>query len=416
MKSFRFPQVYGTIITAILLMPFALALSHRAEVRADGPGGQAALALEGCETWTPEPRATPVTNRAADGDVQISGNGTHTCCGGWQFSYTGVRGGQAYRLRTRVRHEGLASAGDCLVAIVLWGPWPRTEAHTKCIPWNYLLPKTVSPGTTEFEAVGTAPEGTSSITVRYIMRWSEHGSSRWSPPRIEETAAVERRPVKVCVLSETRQTRDRIKVEPFSQGLELPRDVAATVDRWASLAQAACRRKPQLIVTPETVIGGASLGEGAVAVPGPATRPFQDLARQHRVHLVLGMKERAGDASYNSAVLVGPEGKILGVYRKVHLATSEGFSGLSPGDGFPVFDTSIGRIGCLICMDTTVSESARMLGLQGADFLCFPIMGDLRADRWSPGAPVFNEDRWKAIMRTRAMDNQLCMVVARNGA
>ena len=41
-------------------------------------------------------------------------------------------------------------------------------------------------------------------------------------------------------------------------------------------------------------------------------------------------------------------------------------------------------------------------------------MGDLRADRWTPGSPVFNEDRWKAIMRTRAMDNQVCMVVARN--
>jgi predicted amidohydrolase len=57
-----------------------------------------------------------------------------------------------------------------------------------------------------------------------------------------------------------------------------------------------------------------------------------------------------------------------------------------------------------------------MLGLAGADFICFPIMGDLRADRWSPGSPIFNEDRWKAIMRTRALDNQLCMVVARNEA
>jgi len=45
---------------------------------------------------------------------------------------------------------------------------------------------------------------------------------------------------------------------------------------------------------------------------------------------------------------------------------------------------------------------------------CFPIMGDLRADRYSIGQPVFNESRWKAIMRTRAIDNQVCMVVARN--
>ncbi len=65
-------------------------------------------------------------------------------------------------------------------------------------------------------------------------------------------------------------------------------------------------------------------------------------------------------------------------------------------------------------MDTTVCESARMLALGGAGIVCFPIMGDLRADRWSPGPPIYDEGRWKAIMRTRAIDNQVCMVVARN--
>jgi predicted amidohydrolase len=57
-----------------------------------------------------------------------------------------------------------------------------------------------------------------------------------------------------------------------------------------------------------------------------------------------------------------------------------------------------------------------MLALGGAAIVCMPIMGDLRADRYSPGPPVFNESRWKAIMRTRAIDNQVCMVVARNEA
>ncbi|MCL4193517.1 MAG: carbon-nitrogen hydrolase family protein, partial [Thermoguttaceae bacterium] len=164
------------------------------------------------------------------------------------------------------------------------------------------------------------------------------------------------------------------------------------------------------------VVGGKDLVEGAVAVPGPATRPFEQIAREHQVHLVLGMRQRDGDASYNVAALVSPEGKVAGVYRKVHLATSEGLSGLSAGDSFPVFDTAIGRIGCRICMVTTVSETARMLALNGADFICFPIMGDLRADRWSTGSPIYSEDRWKAIMRTRALDNQLNMVIARNNA
>ena len=205
-----------------------------------------------------------------------------------------------------------------------------------------------------------------------------------------------------------------MQIQRFSDGLGLPEDVAGAVDLWASLARAACRRKPQLIVMPELVISGRRSLQGAVEVPGPATAPFEKIARDHNVHLVVGMQERERDAVYNSAVLFSPSRGVHGVYRKVHLATAEDLTGVRPGDSFPVFDTPIGRIGCLICMDTTVCESARMTALNGAEFICFPIMGDLRADRYSIGQPVYNEGRWKAIMRTRAIDNQVCMVVARN--
>lgn len=376
----------------------------------------AELNFQKCESWTPDPVAAPRTIQPAEDRVAIEANGTKTCCGGWQFAYSGVRPGQAYRIRTEVEHKNLDHPGDSLVAIVLWGQWERTEADSKTRLFNYLLPRRVSGDRTDFEAVAVAPEGATAMTIRYTLRWTERGSSRWTPPAIEPATVPVRKPVKVCVVSATRQTPQRIPPQAFSKDLGLPRDVAQSVDQWATLVLAACRGKPQLIVTPEIVIGGRKLVEGAVVVPGPATRPFEKIAREHQVHLVLGLRERAGDAIYNSAVLVGPPGKVLGVYRKVHLATSEGLSGVSPGDGFPVFNTAVGRIGCLICMDTTVCESARMLALNGADFICFPIMGDLRADRFSAGSPIFNEDRWKAIMRTRAIDNQLCMAVARNGA
>jgi hypothetical protein len=56
------------------------------------------------------------------------------------------------------------------------------------------------------------------------------------------------------------------------------------------------------------------------------------------------------------------------------------------------------------------------MALHGADIVCMPIMGDLRASRWTPGPSDFNESQWQAIMRTRAIDNQVCMVVARNAA
>jgi predicted amidohydrolase len=402
-----------TAIICVVVMGIG-ALAGR--TMAGAPTASEGLSLKQSQPWSPEAMATPVARQAADGEVTIEGNGTHTCCGGWQFYYTGVRGGQAYRIRVQVQHQGLGNARDSLVALVLYDQWRLQQPEPGQRPCNYLLPKPAPGGGMFFEAVVVPPEGATSMTVRYVFRWSEQGRSRWSVPQIEPTTMPEKRPVKVCVVSTRRLPPTRTKVQPLSRGLDLPADVAQSVDTWGSLILTACQRKPDLIVTPEVVIGGKRLVEGSVAVPGPATRPFETIARQHHVYLVLGTRERAGDAFYNSAVLVGPAGKVVGVYRKVHLATSEGLTGLSAGTSFPVFDTPLGRIGCLICMDTTVCESARMLGLAGADFICFPIMGDLRADRWSPGPPIFNEERWKAIMRTRALDNQLCMVVARNEA
>ena len=279
---------------------------------------------------------------------------------------------------------------------------------------NYLLPKRRSADSIELECCVKAPADATCLTVRYTFRWSDRGSSRWTPPVIEPVTIPERKPVKICIVTATRQTAQRIPMRRLSDGLDLPKDVAASVDLWGSLISAACAEKPQLIVTPEMVIGGKGLREGAVTVPGPATRPFEEIARQNQVCLVLGLKERDDKAVYNSAVLISADGKVQGVYHKVHLATGEDDTGLTPGDRFPVFPTPIGRIGCLICMDTMLSESSRMLALGGADIICMPIMGDLRADRFSPGQPIFNESRWKAIMRTRAIDNQVCMVVARN--
>ena len=383
--------------------------------------------LERVEMWAPHAKTAPACSKTEEGPVIIAGNGTHTCCGGWQFVFSGVRGGQAYRLRTRVEHKDLgngevgrgnselANARDSLVAMVLWDQWRPEQAGSNYKLWNYLLPKAVADDTLEFVCTAKAPPEATWLTVRYTLRWSQHGTSRWTPPEIEPISLPERKPVKVCIVNSLAKGKPRPGVLPLSAGLGLPDDVAGSVDLWGSLILAACQRKPQLVVTPEVVIGGKDAIEGSVVVPGPATQSFEKIAREHQVHLVLGLRERDHDALYNSAVLVGPEGKVQGVYRKVHLATSEGLSGVSVGDRFPVFQTSIGRIGAMICMDTTVPESARLLALGGAEFICFPIMGDLRAGSWKVGRSEFDEDRWKAIMRTRAIDNQVCMAIARNG-
>jgi predicted amidohydrolase len=402
------PTVGLAIVVALLVLAVTLPLQAQ-------PTNE--IRLERAEAWAPHPIAAPKTVSQTDGMVVIEANGTRTCCGGCQFVYTSVRGGQSYRLRARVEHRDLVSPWDSLLAVALWDKWDPAQTSTRTIPYDHLLPKAVGSNGTDFECVVTAPEGATRMTIRYVFRWSEHGFSKWSAPQVEPVTVSERKPVKICVVSANPKSSQQTRTPPLAPGLGVSREVEQSVNLWASLILEACQRHPQLIVIPETVIGGKDpLKEGAVTVPGPATRPFEQIAREHQVYLVLGLWERQGDAFYNSAVLVDPQGKVAGVYRKAHLATSEGWSGVSAGTDFPVFDTEFGRVGSMICMDSMLSEPARMLALNGAEFVCLPIKGDLRADRLTPGSPIFNEDRWKAIMRTRALDNQVCLIVARNEA
>jgi N-carbamoylputrescine amidase len=289
--------------------------------------------------------------------------------------------------------------------------------------WRQVAPDCFVPGTatiwdyvdadddedrTEFSAELVAPEGAAAVTVRCTLRWTARGAVVWSEPEVEDLGVwVARPPVRVAVAT---------GLEEMTNGS--PSSLQHCVDRYAGLAQKACGDMgAELVALPEICLQW-NLPEHpydcAIEVPGPETDRFAEIARAHGAVIVVGLLERSSDAVYNSAVVIDGDGQMAGVYRKVHLASTEAMSGVLPGDGFPVMETRVGRLGCTICMDSSAAESARMVGLNGADFLVLPIMGDHRASRWTPGTPHLDEDRWRCIQRTRAMDNQLCMVIARN--
>ena len=122
------------------------------------------------------------------------------------------------------------------------------------------------------------------------------------------------------------------------------------------------------------------------AMPNPAVQPLFDRARELGVGFSIGYAERAGERLYNSAVLVTPDGRIMGRYRKVHLPGSveprpgEAYQQLEKryfayGDtGFPVWRAPAslagGLLGMMICNDRRWPESWRMLGLQGVELVC----------------------------------------------
>ncbi len=111
---------------------------------------------------------------------------------------------------------------------------------------------------------------------------------------------------------------------------------------------------------------------------GPTLRAWREIVEETGIFVVGGLLEREGDLLYNSAIVVGPS--FFGRYRKTHLWDGEKLF-YEAGRELPVFETSLGRVGVLICYDAWFSEAARTLALRGADLLCIPSNAP---DDWVP--------------------------------
>jgi predicted amidohydrolase len=163
--------------------------------------------------------------------------------------------------------------------------------------------------------------------------------------------------------------------------------------------------------------GAEALYKQSIPIPGKVIEPFQELAREAKMSLCFSAWERNGELAHNCCMLIGKDGELVGKYRKVHLASPiEEFWGVMPGNEFPVYQLGNAKVAMNVCMDSSALESARVPARMGAEILCMPIMGDHRSERhWNGLQSEFDLDRWAAIQRVRAMDNQLYMVISRNG-
>lgn len=362
------------------------------------------------ESWSVDPRAAARTRKLAEDRLETSGNGTWTCCGGWRIEYAGVQPGRVYTFAVEVETEGVMWARDTLACYCVWeGIEGIRRPGGRALEHDFLFVRSEDRDRFLFTGTFLAPEGARSVTMHYVFRWTPEGKAVWKLPAIQVSEAPEPRPpVRVCVV--TGKADGKLNA---SAGMDV------NIRFYGGLCQRAVEEvRPDLIVLPEICLQWGVKGshlDTAVSIPGPETDVFAEIARQGKAHIVVGALEKCEDGVYNVAALIGPAGGVVGAYRKVHLAEGgEWLSELTPGCEFPVFETGIGRIGFNICMDSSVAESPRMVGLQGADFLVMPIMGDLRANSCFETGWDFDPEKWKAIMRVRAMDNKLCMVVARN--
>jgi len=151
--------------------------------------------------------------------------------------------------------------------------------------------------------------------------------------------------------------------------------------------------------------------ELAEPIPGPSTERLGKLAKQHDVVLVSSLFERRGAGLYhNTAVVFEADGSIAGKYRKMHIPDDPGFNEkfyFTPGDlGFNPIDTSVGRLGVLVCWDQWYPEGARLMALAGAELLLYPT-----AIGWDPTDDQAEKERqrsaWILSHRGHAVANGL---------
>ncbi len=152
----------------------------------------------------------------------------------------------------------------------------------------------------------------------------------------------------------------------------------------------------------------------AEAIPGPSTDHFSKLAASLGVVIVTSLFEkRAAGLYHNTAVVFETDGTIAGRYRKMHIPDDPGFYEkfyFTPGDlGFTPIQTSVGKLGVLVCWDQWYPEAARLMTLAGADLLIYPT-----AIGWNPNdskdEQQRQQDAWVTIQRGHAVANGLPVI------
>lgn len=149
----------------------------------------------------------------------------------------------------------------------------------------------------------------------------------------------------------------------------------------------------------------------AEPVPGPSTAQLSSLAKELGIVIVASLFERRAAGLYhNTAVVLEQDGSIAGIYRKMHIPDDPGFYEkfyFTPGDlGFSPIQTSVGRLGVLVCWDQWYPEAARLMSMAGAELLLYPT-----AIGWDPrdddDEKSRQHDAWQMIQRAHAIANGL---------
>jgi beta-ureidopropionase len=169
---------------------------------------------------------------------------------------------------------------------------------------------------------------------------------------------------------------------------------AENLEKHVTFIEKAAAERAQIVLFPELAVG-----DGAEPLDGPAITRLRQAAKDADIYVVPCFMEQREDGRYVSAPLIGPDGSIVGVYRKTHAWPAWDHK---VGNGYPVFNLGFAKVGIMICFDKRFPEVARLLAVQGADIILTPNSSDAKGERWEPWS---EPEVFRLYHQMRALEN-----------
>jgi predicted amidohydrolase len=335
-------------------------------------------------SWSPREEIAPTfevsakEGRSGDTALKIASDAASDF-GAWKRRFSGIAAGKSYRFEAWYKSKGLQHEARSIAPRLEW-----LDASAKGLrPPEYAIAVEEKDGWHRVEIVTAAPENATEAEIQLGFGFAKDASVLWDDIRFGTDEFMRDRVVKAAtVFHRPRGTKS----------------AAESVEQYCQLAKKSLSGSVQadILCLPEgiTVVGnGKSYYEVGESLPGPTSKRLGELAKELKSYVVAGIYEKEGSVLYNTAILVGRDGRLVGKYRKTHLPREEWEAGICPGDDYPVFETDFGKVGLIICWDVQFPEPSRAMSRKGAEVLLLPIWGG-------------NE----TLARARAIENHVFLV------
>ncbi len=326
---------------------------------------------EGWVARSPRDEIRPQFSMAVDGltgkTVLVIEHDNRQGLDGWFEKSIEVRGGETYQFQAFRRLTSVALPRRSALVRIVWedeeGRQVKADVgenvakelgHTPSAEPEHPVDQDTDPkGWTRVAGMYRAPSKATKAIIELHLQWSPQGKAEWREDvQFQPSKPIAPRRVKLASIHYKPSGKSPLmnckEFEPFLE--EASKQKVDLVVLGETIPSVNVKRMPHEIAEP---------------IPGTTTEYFGEVADKYDLHIVLSLYEREDHLVYNTAVLIGPDGTLIGKYRKVCLPHGEVEKGVAPGSDYPVFQTRFGKVGMMVCYDGFFPEVARQLSNRG---------------------------------------------------